>query len=138
MQTPRCSRRPSRTVSLPKFLNVPVSATPVFAILALLLFAVFLLLFTLSALREKLPGKMNVLFSRPTLGSFVAWAGLLSWLILTAVYLVMRMWLGRSVEDINMQIVNLRTGAPQLHAEVSNGFTSTFFCPHQLFPLLTR
>ncbi|KZW02400.1 hypothetical protein EXIGLDRAFT_601897 [Exidia glandulosa HHB12029] len=109
--------------SIPNFLTAPVSATPVFAILALLLFAVFLPLFTLSALREKLPGKMNALFSRPMLGSFVAWAGVLSWLILAAVYLVMRMWLGRSVEDINAQIVNLGKGAPQLHAEISNGFT---------------
>lgn len=98
-----------------------------------MLFAVFLPFFTLSALREKLPGKLNALFTRPLVGSFIAWAGVLSWLILAAVYLVMRMWLGRSVEDINAQIVNLAKEAPKLHAEVANGFTSaSLFRVHSL------
>lgn len=111
--------------SIPGFLTAPVSATPVFALLALMLFAAFLPLFTLSALREKLPGKLNALFNKPALGSTIAWAGVLAWLMLAAVYLVMRMWLGRAVEDINAQVLNLGKAAPQLHAEVANGFTST-------------
>lgn len=109
--------------AIPNFLTAPVSATPVIAVLALLLFAVFLPFFTLSALREKLPGRLSALFSKPAVGSFVAWAGVLNWLVLMAVYLVMRMWLGRAVADINAQVVNLGKEAPQLHAEVANGFT---------------
>lgn len=98
-----------------------------------MLFAVFLPFFSLSALREKLPGRLGAAFSKPMMGSFIAWAGVLSWLILSAVYLVMRMWLGRSVEDMNAQIINLAKNAPQLHAEVSNGFTSALHAHSSFF-----
>ncbi|KAH7100215.1 hypothetical protein BKA62DRAFT_743852 [Auriculariales sp. MPI-PUGE-AT-0066] len=109
--------------SIPTFLTAPVAATPVFAIIALVIFAAFVPLFTLSALREKLPARMGATFSKQGMSNALAWAGVLSWLILTTVYLVMRMWLGRAVEDTNTQIFHLGKAAPQLQAEVSNGFT---------------
>jgi hypothetical protein len=38
------------------------------------------------------------------------------------------MWFGKAAEDFNGAILGGGNNAPQLIAEISNGFTSTFFC----------
>jgi hypothetical protein len=43
-------------------------------------------------------------------------------------FLVIRMWFGKAVEDFNQAIVEAGNSAPHLIAQLSNGFTSTFFC----------
>jgi uncharacterized protein YybS (DUF2232 family) len=43
-------------------------------------------------------------------------------------FLVIRMWFGKAVEDFNKAIVEAGNSAPHLIAQLSNGFTSTFFC----------
>ena len=42
------------------------------------------------------------------------------------------MWFGKAVEDFNTAIIEGGNNAPQLIAQISNGFTSTFF--RSIFP----
>lgn len=43
-------------------------------------------------------------------------------------FLVIRMWFGKAVEDFNQAIIEGGNNAPQLIAQLSNGFTSTCSC----------
>lgn len=43
-------------------------------------------------------------------------------------FLIIRMWFGKAVEDFNNAVEQQGDKAPQLIAEVSNGFISEFIC----------
>jgi hypothetical protein len=102
------------------------------------------------SLRAFLGAKLSAVLDRPALHRASAWLGLLGFMIgkslrflgysiqssdhalgLTS-FLVIRMWFGKAVEDFNTAIVEAGSNAPQLIAQLSNGFTSTFFCSIRL------
>lgn len=39
-------------------------------------------------------------------------------------FLVNRMWMGKAVDDFNIQIAQMGKGGPDIQANLSNGFTS--------------
>ena len=100
------------------------------------------------SLRANLPAKLSAMLDRPAIHRASAWLGLLGFMTgkspcffledlvrgsnrasgLTS-FLVIRMWFGKAVEDFNNAITKGGTDAPQLIAQLSNGFTSTFFFP---------
>jgi len=99
------------------------------------------------SLRANLPAKLSATLDRPVIHRASAWLGVLGFLTgksprflrdlvrganhvsgLTS-FLVIRMWFGKAVEDFNNAIAKGGTNAPQLIAQLSNGFTSAFFFP---------
>jgi hypothetical protein len=129
----------------PNLLTAPAAATPVFIAIAIALSTIFFILFTLISLRAYLGAKLSAVFDRPMLHRASAWLGLLGFIIGKSVrflrdliqssdhvlglasFFVIRMWFGKAVEDFNTAIVEGGNNAPHLIAQISNGFTSTFF-----------
>jgi len=130
----------------PDLLTAPTATTPVFIAMSIALSTIFFILFTLISLRASLGAKLSALLDKPALHRASAWLGLLGFMIgksprflgglildsnrvlgLTS-FLVIRMWFGKAVEDFNRAIIEGGTNAPQLIAQLSNGFTSTCSC----------
>jgi hypothetical protein len=130
----------------PDLLTAPTATTPVFIAISIVFSTIFFILFTLISLRASLGAKLSVLLDKPALHRASAWLGLLGFMTgkpprflgglsqrsnhvlgLTS-FLVIRMWFGKAVEDFNQAIVDGGNNAPQLIAQLSNGFTSTCSC----------
>jgi len=97
------------------------------------------------SLRANLPAKLSAMLDRPAIHRASAWLGLLGFMTGTSPrflgdlvrgsnhvsgltsFLIIRMWFGKAVEDFNNAIVKGGTNAPQLIAQISNGFTSASF-----------
>ena len=137
------SALPSNT---PDLLTAPTATTPVFIAISIALSTIFFILFTLISLRAYLGAKLSALLDKPALYRASAWLGLLGFMTgkflrflrglslgsnrvlgLTS-FLVIRMWFGKAVEDFNQAIIRGGNNAPQLIAQLSNGFTSTLSC----------
>jgi hypothetical protein len=134
----------------PNLLTAPAATTPVFIAIALALSTIFFIIFTLISLRAYLGAKLSAVLDHPMLHRVSAWLGLLGFMIGKSVrflgdliqssnralgltsFLVIRMWFGKAVEDFNTAIIEGGNNAPQLIAQISNGFTSTFF--RSIFP----
>ena len=105
------------------------------------------------SLRANLPAKLSAMLDRPAIHRASAWLGLLGFMTGTSPrflgdlvrgsnhvsgltsFLIIRMWFGKAVEDFNNAIVKGGTNAPQLIAQISNGFTSaSFFPPGSILP----
>lgn len=41
-------------------------------------------------------------------------------------FLIDRMWMGKAVDDFNVQVAQMGSSGPQIQANLSNGFTSKF------------
>ncbi|KAI0283300.1 hypothetical protein BGY98DRAFT_1183960 [Russula aff. rugulosa BPL654] len=112
----------------PDLHTAPPAATPVFIAIAIALSALFLIIFTLVSLRDKLGPKLSAGMDRPMFHSASAWLGLLSFMIgksylrLTS-FLVVRIWFGNAVDDFNRSIQEAGSNGPQLIAATGNGFT---------------
>jgi len=63
------------------------------------------------------------MLDRPVIPRASAWLGLLGFMTGLTSFLIIRMWFGKAVEDFNNAIVKGGTDAPQLIAQISNGFT---------------
>jgi hypothetical protein len=129
----------------PNLLTAPTATTPVFIAISIVFSTIFFILFTLISLRASLGAKLSVLLEKPALHRASAWLGLLGFMTgkprflgdlsqcsnhllgLTS-FLVIRMWFGKAVEDFNQAIIEGGNNAPQLIAQLSNGFTSTCSC----------
>ncbi|KAI0283302.1 hypothetical protein BGY98DRAFT_718463 [Russula aff. rugulosa BPL654] len=107
----------------PDLLTAPTATTPVFIAIAIALSALFLIIFTLVSLRDKLGPKLSAMMDRPTFHRASAWLGLLSFMIGLTSFLVVRMWFGKAVEDFNRSIQEAGSNGPQLIAATGNGFT---------------
>jgi len=107
----------------PAFLASPITATPVFELLALIFSSTFLIVFTLMCFREKLGGRISDYLGRPAVSRFAAWTGVLGFMIGITSYFVIRMWFGRAIDDFNQDLSLLGKAAPELQASVGNGFT---------------
>ncbi|KAJ7216660.1 hypothetical protein GGX14DRAFT_605711, partial [Mycena pura] len=64
---------------------------------------------------------------QPVLHHFIAFFGVIGFLIGLTVFLVMRLWLGKAVDDFNLIVSDQGTKGPQLIASVSNGFIIVWF-----------
>jgi hypothetical protein len=133
----------------PDLLTAPTAATPVFIAMSIALSTIFFIVFALISLRANLGARLSAVLDRPAYHRASAWLGLLGFMIgkslvriflgidqgsnyglgLTS-FLVIRMWFGKAVEDFNKAILQGGNNAPQLIAEISNGFTSMFSRTH--------
>jgi len=68
-------------------------------------------------------GKISATLDKPVIQSFSAWIGFFGFFIGLTAFLILRMLLGKSVDDFNAGISSLGSGAPQLIASSGNGFT---------------
>jgi len=107
----------------PNLLTAPAATTPVFIAIALALSTIFFIIFTLISLRAYVGAKLSATLDHPMLHRVSAWLGLLGFMIGLTSFLVIRMWFGKAVEDFNKAIIEGGNNAPQLIAQISNGFT---------------
>jgi len=107
----------------PDLLTAPTATTPVFIAISIVFSTIFFILFTMISLRASLGAKLSVLLEKPALHRASAWLGLLGFMTGLTSFLVIRMWFGKAVEDFNQAIVEGGNNAPQLIAQLSNGFT---------------
>ncbi|KAF8509843.1 hypothetical protein JB92DRAFT_2729315 [Gautieria morchelliformis] len=111
---------PSNT---PMFLQSPTATTPAWIAAALVFWTLFLVIFSLSTIRERLGGKLNEILGKPAVARAAAWVGVLGYMIGLIAFLVNRMWFGNAVNNFNIQIAQMGQGGPQIQANLSNGFT---------------
>ncbi|KAH6917350.1 hypothetical protein BKA70DRAFT_1251951 [Coprinopsis sp. MPI-PUGE-AT-0042] len=107
-------------------LSAPSSAAPAFIGVALAFSLVFLITFTLISFRHKLPGKMSAGLDVPMLHQASAWIGVLGWMIGFTVFLIVRMWYGKTVKDFNASILAQGQDGPKLIADIGNAFTMVY------------
>ena len=112
----------------PDLLSAPTATTPVFIAISLAFSIIFFFLFTFTALRSKL-GKLGPMFDKPVVQRSTAWIGLFGFLVGLTSFLILRMWFGKAVEDLNAAILEGGKNSPQLVAATSNGFVSTCYLP---------
>jgi len=106
----------------PNLLSAPTSTTPVFIAISVSFSIMFFLLFTLTAFRSKLGGKISDMLERPLIQKVTAWVGFLGFMIGLTSFLIVRMWFGKAVQDFNNAVQLQTTSAPSLVSQISNGF----------------
>ncbi|KAF8591859.1 hypothetical protein K439DRAFT_608459 [Ramaria rubella] len=107
----------------PTFLQSPTATTPAWIAVSLVFWSLFLIIFSMSTVRERLGGKLNVLLGKPAVARAAAWVGVLGYMIGLTSFLVNRMWFGKAVDDFNVQVAQMGSGGPNIQANLSNGFT---------------
>ncbi|KAH8102616.1 hypothetical protein BXZ70DRAFT_929237 [Cristinia sonorae] len=108
----------------PDLLTAPVASTPIFIGVSLVFTLIFFFMFTFLSLRHKM-GKAasNARFESPGIQHATSWIGLIGFLMGSTSFLVTRMWFGKTVEDFNKIIARDGSSAPQIVADIGNGFT---------------
>ncbi|EIM92447.1 uncharacterized protein STEHIDRAFT_136335 [Stereum hirsutum FP-91666 SS1] len=106
----------------PDMLTAPTSTTPAFIAVSIGFSIIFFVLFTMTSLRGSLGAKMSAALDKPMIQRTTAWIGLLGFMIGLTAFLVLRMWMGKAVEDFNKDITEGNSSA-ELIADTSNGFT---------------
>jgi len=106
----------------PNLLSTPTATTPAFIAVSLGFSIIFFILFTMICLRSKLGAKLSGMLEKPVVQRVSAWIGLLGFMIGLISFLIIRMWFGKAVEDFNNAVELQGDRAPQLIAEISNGF----------------
>jgi hypothetical protein len=122
----------------------PTATTPAWIAASLIFWGLFLIIFSLSTVRERLGGNLSSLLGKPIIARVAAWVGVLGYMVGTlaflaadnklfidvylglAAFLVNRMWFGKAVNDFNVQVAQMGSGGPNVQADLSNGFTSTY------------
>ncbi|KAJ3894976.1 hypothetical protein GG344DRAFT_86190 [Lentinula edodes] len=104
-------------------LTAPPSSSPAFIAVSLAFSIVFFITFTMISLRHKMGVKLGAVFEKPAIQRFSAWIGFFGFFIGLTAFLILRMLMGKSVDDFNNGIVSLGSGGPQLVASSGNGFT---------------
>jgi hypothetical protein len=115
--------------SHPRFLSNPTSTAPQFLLASLIFLTLFLILHILFSLPERLPttpAGIVKLASHSLAIRFSAWMGVLGLTMGLCTVIALRIWIGKAVEDFNQDIIDMGKNAPQLVANVQNGFTSKF------------
>jgi len=100
----------------------PTSTTPVSIVLALTLSCVFFITFTAITFRDKM-GKAGAMFDKPVVQRLSAWVGVFGFIIGLIAFLILRLWFGKAVSDINRSIRSMGSSGPQLVANTGNAFT---------------
>jgi len=104
-------------------LSPPPPSSPAFIAMALGFSILFHITFTLISLRHKLGGKVAAMMERPAIQRFSAWIGFFGFFVGLTAFVVLRMLLGKTVDDFNNTIISLGADGPQLVASDGNGFT---------------
>jgi hypothetical protein len=115
----------------PRFLTNATSTAPQFLLVSLIFLTLFLILHLLFSLPERIPttpAGLVKLASHSLAIRFSAWMGVLGLTMGLCALIVLRIWVGKAVEDFNQDIIDMGKNAPKLVASVQNGFTSKF-CP---------
>ncbi|KIJ25607.1 hypothetical protein M422DRAFT_72114 [Sphaerobolus stellatus SS14] len=107
----------------PLFRTGPTTTTPAWLAAAMVFWALFLIIFSLTTVRHKLGAKLNDLLSKPAVARSAAWVGLLGYLIGITSFAINRMWFGKAVDDFNIQIAQMGKDGPDIQVNLSNGFT---------------
>lgn len=110
----------------PRFLSNPTSSAPQFLLASLIFLTLFLILHLLFSIPERIPTSpagLVKLASHSLAIRFSAWMGILGLTMGLCTLIVLRIWVGKAVEDFNQDIIDMGKGAPQLIAGVQNGFT---------------
>jgi hypothetical protein len=103
-------------------LSAPPSSAPGSIAFALALSILFFFIFTTISLRHKMGGKVAALMEKPAIQRFSAWLGFFGFFIGLTAFLILRMLMGKSIDDFNNSIVSMGSGGPQLSAAAGNGF----------------
>ncbi|KIK71039.1 hypothetical protein GYMLUDRAFT_66249 [Collybiopsis luxurians FD-317 M1] len=103
-------------------LSAPPSSSPAFIAVSLAFSIVFFFTFTMISLRHKMGGKGAALMEKPAIQRFSAWLGFFGFFIGISDFLILRMLMGKSVDDFNNAVVSAGSGGPQLVAATGNGF----------------
>jgi len=114
---------PQNTTLLPNFLTGPTATTPAWVAVALVFWGLFLFIFCLSTIRERLGPKLSEILGKPMVARAAAWVGVLGYMIGLTVFLINRMWFGKAVDDFNIQVAQLGKDGPDIQVNLSNGFT---------------
>lgn len=110
----------------PRFLSNPTATGPQFLLASTIFLTLFLILHLLFSLPERLPttpAGIVKLASHSQAIRLSAWLGVLGLTMGLCTVIVLRIWIGKAVEDFNQDIIDMGKGAPQLVASVQNGFT---------------
>ncbi|KAF8516191.1 hypothetical protein BU17DRAFT_93020 [Hysterangium stoloniferum] len=107
----------------PTFMGGPTATTPAWIAVSLVFWGLFLVIFSLSTVRERLGGKISLLLGKPAVARAAAWVGVLGYLIGLSAFLVNRMWFGKAIDDFNVQVAQMGSGGPDIQAGLGNGFT---------------
>ncbi|KAB5593464.1 hypothetical protein CTheo_3098 [Ceratobasidium theobromae] len=110
----------------PRFLSNPTTTAPQFLLASLIFLTLFLILHLLFSLPERLPttpAGIVKLASHSLAIRLSAWLGVLGLTMGLCTVIVLRIWIGKAVEDFNQDIIDIGKSAPQLVATVQNGFT---------------
>ncbi|EUC62504.1 transmembrane protein, putative [Rhizoctonia solani AG-3 Rhs1AP] len=110
----------------PRFLSNPTTTAPQFLLASLIFLTIFLILHLLFSLPERLPTTPAgiVKLAKHSLAiRLSAWLGILGLTMGLCTVIVLRIWIGKAVDDFNQDIIDMGKGAPQLVANIGNGFT---------------
>lgn len=107
----------------PTFLQAPAATTPAWIAVSLVFWTLFLIIFSMSAIRERLGPKLSAVLGKPMVARAAAWVGLLGFMIGLTSFLIIRMWFGKAVDDFDIQIAQMGASGPDISASLSNGFT---------------
>ncbi|CAE6474471.1 unnamed protein product [Rhizoctonia solani] len=110
----------------PRFLSNPTTTAPQFLLASIIFLTLFLILHLLFSLPERLPttpAGIVKLASHSLAIRLSAWLGVLGLTMGLCTVIVLRIWTGKAVEDFNQGIIDMGKGAPQLVANIENGFT---------------
>jgi hypothetical protein len=104
-------------------LSAPPPSSPAFIAVALAFSILFFITFTLISLRHKMGGKFAATMERPAFQRFSAWIGFFGFFVGLTAFVILRMLMGKTVDDFNNTIVSMGSSGPQLVASNGNGFT---------------
>ncbi|KAG8770616.1 hypothetical protein FRC12_004157 [Ceratobasidium sp. 428] len=110
----------------PRFLSNATSTGPQFLLASVIFLTLFLILHLLFSLPERLPTTPAgiVKLAKHSLAiRLSAWLGVLGLTMGLCTVIVLRIWIGKAVEDFNQGIIDMGKNAPKLVANVQNGFT---------------
>jgi hypothetical protein len=65
----------------PTFLESPAATTPAWIAVSLVFWTLFLIIFSMSTVRERLGGKLSAVLGKPFVARAAAWVGLLGFMI---------------------------------------------------------
>ncbi|KAF5390162.1 hypothetical protein D9757_002894 [Collybiopsis confluens] len=103
-------------------LSAPPSSSPAFIAVSLVISILFFFTFTMISLRHKMGEKLAGAMDKPAIQRISAWLGFFGFFIGLTTFLILRMLMGKSVDDFNNAIISMGSGGPQLVAATGNGF----------------
>ncbi|KAF5311745.1 hypothetical protein D9619_003229 [Psilocybe cf. subviscida] len=105
-----------------QLLSVPPGSA-VFIAFSVACMIIFFVTFTLISFSHKMGGKASSMFNSSVLQRISAWIGFFGFLVGLTVFLIVRMWFGKAIQDFNASIIQQGKNGPSLQASSGNAFT---------------